>query len=85
MELLSKLLRMEEVRLLLNNNLYEISYLEGRGGYSKDKKEVLYSAISRLEISKLVSIINDKDENAFVTIHDVSDVMGGTERKRAIH
>ncbi len=41
--------------------------------------------ISRLEISKLVSIVNDKDENAFVTINDVSDVMGGTDRKRAIH
>ncbi len=62
-----------------------VTFLEARGGYSKDKKQVIYSVISRLEISKLVSIVNDKDENAFVTINDVSDVMGGTDRKRAIH
>jgi uncharacterized protein (DUF1684 family) len=31
-----------------------------------------------LEISKLRSIIDDKDKNAFVTINDVSDVTGGT-------
>lgn len=62
-----------------------VTFLEGRGGYTKDKKTVIYSVVSRLEVSKMVSIINDKDENAFVTINDVSDVMGGTERKRAIH
>lgn len=62
-----------------------VTFLEGRGGYSKDKKTVIYSVVTRLEISKLRSIINDKDENAFVTINDVSDVMGGTEQKHAIH
>lgn len=62
-----------------------VTFLEGRGAYSGDKKEILYSVVSRIEISKLISIVNDKDENAFVTIQDVSDVMGGTERKRAIH
>lgn len=62
-----------------------VTFLEGRGGYSKDKKTVIYSVVTRLEISKLRSIINDKDENAFVTINDVSDVMGGTEHKHAIH
>lgn len=62
-----------------------VTYLEGKGGYSKDKKTVLYSVVTRLEISKLRSIINDKDQDAFVTINDVTDVMGGTERKRAIH
>ncbi len=62
-----------------------VTFLEGRGAYSGDKKEILYSVVSRIEISKLISIVHDKDENAFVTIQDVSDVMGGTERKRAIH
>ncbi len=76
----------DEIASAINDRLGRgVTYLEGKGAYSKDKKEVLYSVVSRLEVSKLVSIINDKDKNAFVTIHDVSDVMGGTQRKRAIH
>lgn len=62
-----------------------VTFLEGRGGFSQDKRIILYSVVTRLEISKLKSIIYDKDENAFVTINDVSDVMGGKHRKRAIH
>jgi uncharacterized membrane-anchored protein YitT (DUF2179 family) len=62
-----------------------VTFLEGRGGFTKEKKTILYSVVTRLEISKLRSIINDRDENAFVTINDVSDVMQGTLKKRAIH
>lgn len=62
-----------------------VTFMEGQGGFSKDTKTILYSVVTRLEISKLKSIINDKDENAFVTINDVSDVMGGKNQKRAIH
>jgi uncharacterized membrane-anchored protein YitT (DUF2179 family) len=76
----------EEIASAIHDRLGRgVTYLEGKGAYSKDRKEVLYSVVSRLEVSKLISIINDKDENAFVTIHDVSDVMGGTQGKRAIH
>ncbi len=62
-----------------------VTFLEGRGGYTGDQKVVIYSVVTRLELSKLRSIINDKDPNAFVTINDVADVMGGTKHKRAIH
>ncbi|MDP4088866.1 MAG: YitT family protein [Bacillota bacterium] len=62
-----------------------VTFLEGKGGFSKGKKTILYSVVTRLEIAKLKSIIYDKDENAFVTINDVSDVMGGKHKKRAIH
>ncbi|OPX42160.1 hypothetical protein CLHUN_39470 [Ruminiclostridium hungatei] len=62
-----------------------VTFLEGKGGFSKNEKKILYSVVTRLEVSKLKSIIYDKDENAFVTINDVSDVMGGKHKKRAIH
>lgn len=61
------------------------TFLEGRGGYSGEKKGVLYSVITRLEIAKLKAIIDEIDSDAFVTIHDVHDVIGGKLRKRAIH
>jgi uncharacterized membrane-anchored protein YitT (DUF2179 family) len=62
-----------------------VTFLDGRGAYGNEKKNIIYSVITRLEIAKLKAIIYDKDENAFVTIHDVSDVMGGKHKKRAIH
>ncbi|ABR54723.1 protein of unknown function DUF161 [Methanococcus vannielii SB] len=60
-----------------------VTYLEGSGGYSKDEKKVLYIVINRLEVSKLKSIIEEVDENAFVTISGVHEVIGGkVKRKR---
>jgi uncharacterized membrane-anchored protein YitT (DUF2179 family) len=51
--------------------------LHGQGTYSGDSKKVLYSVITRLEIAKLKAIIKSIDENAFVTISEVHDVLGG--------
>lgn len=62
-----------------------VTYLEGKGGYSKNLKTVLYSVVTRLEIAKLKIIIHEIDEDSFVTITDVSDTMGGKHKKRAIH
>lgn len=62
-----------------------VTVMEGYGGYTLEKKTILYSVVTRLEISKMRAIINDKDPNAFVTINDVADVMGGRNNKRAIH
>lgn len=62
-----------------------VTFLEGRGGYTGQTKGVLYSVITRLEIAKLKAIIDEIDEDAFVTIHDVHDVIGGKLNKRAIH
>ncbi len=62
-----------------------VTFLEGMGGFSKDKKTILYSVVTRLEISKLKAIVQDKDMNAFLTISDVCDVMGGEHKKQAIH
>lgn len=62
-----------------------VTLLDGVGGYTKTKKDVLYTVITRLEISKLKSIINELDEYAFVTITDVADVMGGKLAKKGIH
>ncbi|EAX47366.1 protein of unknown function DUF161 [Thermosinus carboxydivorans Nor1] len=62
-----------------------VTFLHGRGAYSGEAKNVLYSVITRLEISKLKSIIDEIDEDAFVTIHEVHEVMGGRFKKKAIH
>lgn len=62
-----------------------VTVFYGEGGYSGQQKKVLYSVITRLEIAKLKNIVMEKDEKAFVTIHEVHDVLGGQVKKRAIH
>lgn len=62
-----------------------VTVLYGEGGYSKQPKKVLYSVVTRLEITKLKDIVYEKDENAFITITDVHDVFGGQFGKKTIH
>ncbi|MCX7746507.1 MAG: YitT family protein [Clostridia bacterium] len=62
-----------------------VTFLEGKGGYTSKQKIILYSVITRLEVAKLKEIIRDKDDNAFVTISDVFDIMGGKHKKKSIH
>jgi uncharacterized membrane-anchored protein YitT (DUF2179 family) len=62
-----------------------VTVLHGEGGYTKERKDVLYCVITRLEMAKLKSIVDEVDENAFVTFNDVHEVMGGQFKKKAIH
>lgn len=62
-----------------------VTILKGKGAYTGEDKGVLYSVVTRLEISKLKTIISDIDDNAFVTFNDVHEVMGGRFKKKAIH
>ncbi|MFA6989844.1 MAG: YitT family protein [Candidatus Gastranaerophilaceae bacterium] len=62
-----------------------VTILYGEGGFSKESKKIIYSTITRLEIAKLKSIVNEIDENAFVTINDVHDVLGGHIKKKSHH
>lgn len=62
-----------------------VTILHGEGGYTGDPKKVLYSVVTRLEVDKLKAIVLEKDENAFVTITPVHDIIGGRFKKKAIH
>lgn len=62
-----------------------VTFLSGMGGYSKENKNIIYLVITRLEIAKLKVIINEIDPDAFLTISEVHDVMGGSFKKKAIH
>lgn len=58
--------------------------LDGRGGYKGISTNVLYTVVSRLEVSKLKRIVHDFDEDALVTIGSV-EVSGKKYKKKAIH
>ncbi|MEG0259099.1 MAG: YitT family protein [Lysinibacillus sp.] len=62
-----------------------VTYTQGRGGFSNEPTDILNCVINRMEENKLVSIIKDIDDGAFVVISDVSEVRGGNFKKRDIH
>ncbi|KAF1683953.1 MULTISPECIES: YitT family protein [Veillonella] len=76
----------DEIREVLMHRLGRgVTVLFGEGGYSKEPKKVLYSVVTRLEITKMKDIVYEQDENAFITITDVHDVFGGQFGKKTIH
>jgi uncharacterized membrane-anchored protein YitT (DUF2179 family) len=55
------------------------------GGYSGMEQEVLFCVVTRLEITKLESIVKRSDPKAFIVVLPVLDAKGGVVKRRAIH
>ncbi|MEW9700489.1 YitT family protein [Paenibacillus sp. SI8] len=53
-----------------------ITFLEGRGGFTGNRREVIYCIVSRKEIVKLKSLVHRVDPSAFVSFSDVREVVG---------
>lgn len=62
-----------------------VTYLHGEGAYTGDDKKVIFCIITRLEESKMNSIVQEIDPSAFLAIGDIAEVRGGRFKKRAIH
>ena len=45
------------------------------GGYSKGSKQILYFIVNHFQINKLKKIVLDIDEQAFISLQDVSDII----------
>ena len=52
-----------------------VTTIRGKGLISGDK-EVMYCVLTRIEIYELRHIAEEMDESAFITILDVSDIIG---------
>lgn len=62
-----------------------VTYYEGIGGLSKEKKTSVYCIFSRLEESKMKTIIEEIDPKALIVIEHVSEVIGEGFKKSNIH
>jgi uncharacterized membrane-anchored protein YitT (DUF2179 family) len=58
-----------------------VTIIRGSGGITRDEKEILYCVVTRLEIDKVKTITKELDPSAFVTMHPLVDVVGGTVRR----
>lgn len=59
-----------------------VTYLKGIGGYSGQDKDLIYCVISRLEMPKMLDIIQEIDPKAFVSVVNVHEAYGGRFRKK---
>lgn len=53
-----------------------VTTIEGMGFVSKNNMTILYTVITKYELSMLKDILNEADASSFVTISDVSEVIG---------
>ncbi|MGG1880517.1 YitT family protein [Paenibacillus cisolokensis] len=57
----------------------------GKGGYSQEETQIIYCVVTRLEVAKLKTVVQEIDKNAFISIQNVADVLGGSMEKSSIH
>lgn len=62
-----------------------VTYLNGKGGYSKDDKSVIFCIVTRLEESKVKNIVEEIDPTAMLAFANISEIQGGTFKKKDIH
>ena len=62
-----------------------VTVLSGEGIISHGDKRVLYTVITRFEVSILKDILNDVDDSSFVTVFDVSEIIGNHIKKTPNH
>lgn len=53
-----------------------VTLIDGKGGYTGRKMNILYCVVSSNEVFRLKSLIHEVDPNAFVTVNDVHEVFG---------
>ncbi|HWO54538.1 YitT family protein [Paenibacillus sp. FSL M7-1455] len=76
----------EEISQTIQDRLGRTTtFIYARGGYSREDTQMIYCVVTRLELAKLKSVVQEIDPKAFIAIEHVSDVLGGNFEKSAIH
>lgn len=60
-----------------------ITHIASKGFYKGEEQTIVYFVVNRFQIAKMKTIVRRIDPGAFVTIADVSDIMGSS-LKRAV-
>lgn len=76
----------EEISQAIQDRLGRTTtFIYAKGGYLQEDTQMIYCVLTRLELTKLKDLVHDIDENAFIAIENVADVMGGNFEKKNIH
>ena len=79
----------DEIRLALIDKLGRgVTEFKGKSGFGKrghtDEIDVIFSVVTRLEISKLKQVVKEIDPTAFLAFHSINDTVGGMVKKRPL-
>jgi uncharacterized membrane-anchored protein YitT (DUF2179 family) len=77
-------------QVLVDNMGRGVTVYNGKRGYGTGKEidietEILFTVVTRMELSKLKSEVKKIDANAFIVQHSVNDTQGGIIKKRPLH
>ena len=61
---------------ILNDLGRGCTFINGIGGFTEKQTTILYTVIGRSEFIKLKRYISQIDNNAFITVSEVAEVMG---------
>jgi len=63
-----------------------VTIYKGEGGYLEKKDiDIIYTVVTKLEMSKLQSEIRQIDPDAFVVQQQIADIKGGVVKRQALH
>ena len=66
-----------EIAKTINQELHRgVTVLKGEGAFTHENRDVLLCVISRFELTSLKELVQEIDPHAFVTITEVTDVLG---------
>ncbi len=58
-----------------------LTQIDARGYYSGKEQTIIYFVVNRFQIARLKAIVTEQDPNAFVSISEVSDMLGKSVQK----
>lgn len=77
----------EEIKNFIINNMKRgVTIYKGEGGYLEKKDiDIIYTVLTKLEMSKLQSEIRQLDPDAFVVQQQIADIKGGVVKRQVLH
>lgn len=80
----------EEIRKMIIHELGRgVTIYKGKRGFGKrgdsEEIDVVFTVVTRLELTRLRNEIEKIDEQAFLVMHSINDTRGGMVKKRRLH
>lgn len=61
---------------IMDNLVRGVTFLEAEGGYTHEKKKIIYCVVLSREIPKIKEIALKYDDRAFISVNDINEVKG---------